>query len=425
MRKKEKTSQKTSVDKVSSIEDEVLEVVVEGDKGFNTFEVVVIIILSILFGFVVGCIISFSKGSLKGQVVSEEAAEIISTYNSIVNNYYDTIDEKELMNAAISGMINSLDDPYSSYMDDSETTTFNQTVDGEYIGIGVTVAYKDGKCYILDIFSGSTAEKSGLKVNDIIIKVGKKNVADLSLDEISDLIKGKSGTKVKITILRDEEEKSFSVERSSVEVPSVSSKVITKNDKKIGYLLIDTFAANTYKQFNKELKKVEKKNIDSLIIDVRNNPGGHLSQVQKILEKFFDEEVILYQVETKGKKQKIYSTTSEERNYPIAILVNKSSASASEILASSFKDNYKNAYIVGNVTYGKGTIQKALELSSGASIKYTTQKWLTPKGKSINEKGVTPDYEVEQGDTYSSDPTDDNDTQLQKAIEVLIQKESN
>lgn len=424
MHKKEKVKKKNSADKVNSIE-ETLEVVVEKDKGFNTFEVVVIIIISILFGFVVGCIISFSKVSLKGEVVSEEASEIISTYNSIVDNYYDTIDEKELMDAAISGMINSLDDPYSSYMDDSETTSFNQTVDGEYIGIGVTVAYKDGKCYILDMFSGSNAEKSGLKIKDLIIKIGQKDVTNLSLDEISNLIRGKSGTKVKITVIRGEEEKTFSVERSSIEVPSVYSKVITKDDKKIGYLLIDTFAANAYKQFNIELKKVENKNVNGLIIDVRNNSGGYLSQVQKILEKFFDENVVLYQIETKGKKQKIYSTTSEKRNYPMVILVNKSSASASEILVASFKDNYKNSYIVGTITYGKGTIQKSLKLSSGSSIKYTTQKWLTPKGKSINEKGITPDYEVEQGDSYFSDPIDDNDLQLKKAIELLMQKESN
>ena len=185
---------------------------------------------------------------------------------------------------------------------------------------------------------------------------------------------------------------------------------------------MDTFASNTAKQFSKELKKLEKKNVDSLIIDVRNNSGGRLSQVKEILDEFLGNKVEIYRIETKGKVEKVYTSDKIKRNIPVVVLVNEGSASASEILATAFMDRYKNATIVGTVTYGKGTIQKAVELSSGASLKYTTQKWLTSKGEYLQDKGLTPDIEVNQKGEYYDNPTDENDAQLQKAIEVLTTK---
>lgn len=363
--------------------------------------------------------LSYGKNTFTGKPISKELNEFINTYDSIIENYYDDISEKELVNAAISGMVGSLNDPYSVYMDDSMTEDFNQTVDGEYVGIGVTVSFANNKNEIIEVMPKSPAEKAGFMVGDIIIAVGDKNVENIFGDDLTKYIKGKVGTKVKIKVLRGDKEKTLTVERKVIELESVYNRVIDNGSKKVGVIKVTNFAANTSKQFKKALTSLEKKKVDSLIIDVRGNPGGHLSQATDILSMFFDKKTVLYQMETKGKKTKIYSSTDDSRDYPIVLLVDGGSASASEIIASCFKENYKKATIVGGNTYGKGTVQKAVQLSGGASIKYTTQKWLTSKGKWINDKGIEPDHVVALPEGYCDDPSDANDSQLQKALELL------
>lgn len=391
-------------------------------EGFTTFEVIMIIFISVLFGIIVGCIISVSKLGIIGPNVSKEMQEVITTYNSIINEYYGEVDEKKLMNAAISGMVGILDDPHSVYMNSDDTYNFNQSVDGEYVGLGITITWVEGVCTVVEVAENSPAEKQGIKVDDVIIGVDSKDVTKSTLEEISELLTGEKGTSVSIKMKRGEEEKDFTVTRDIIEIKSVTSKVFEEDNKKIGYMYIDTFASNTYKQFSKQLKKLEKKNIDSLIIDVRGNSGGRLTQVNEILDEFLDKKIEIYRIETKGKEKKVYTTDKTKRNYPVVVLVNDGSASASEILASAFMYNYKNATIVGNTTYGKGTIQKAVELSSGASLKYTTQKWLTSKGESLQDKGLTPEVEVQQVAEYYDNPSDETDAQLKKAIEVLLEK---
>lgn len=391
-------------------------------EGFTTFEVIMIIFISVLFGIIVGCIISVSKLGIIGPNVSKEMQEVITTYNSIINEYYGEVDEKKLMNAAISGMVGILDDPHSVYMNSDDTYNFNQSVDGEYVGLGITITWVEGVCTVVEVAENSPAEKQGIKVDDVIIGVDSKDVTKSTLEEISELLTGEKGTSVSIKMKRGEEEKDFTVTRDVIEIKSVTSKVFEEDNKKIGYMYIDTFASNTYKQFSKQLKKLEKKNIDSLIIDVRGNSGGRLTQVNEILDEFLDKKIEIYRIETKGKEKKVYTTDKTKRNYPVVVLVNDGSASASEILASAFMYNYKKATIVGNTTYGKGTIQKAVELSSGASLKYTTQKWLTSKGESLQDKGLTPEVEVQQVAEYYDNPSDETDAQLKKAIEVLLEK---
>lgn len=391
-------------------------------EGFTTFEVIMIIFISVLFGIIVGCIISVSKLGIIGPNVSKEMQEVITTYNSIINEYYGEVDEKKLMNAAISGMVGILDDPHSVYMNSDDTYNFNQSVDGEYVGLGITITWVEGVCTVVEVAENSPAEKQGIKVDDVIIGVDSKDVTKSTLEEISELLTGEKGTSVSIKMKRGEEEKDFTVTRDVIEIKSVTSKVFEEDNKKIGYMYIDTFASNTYKQFSKQLKKLEKKNIDSLIIDVRGNSGGRLTQVNEILDEFLDKKIEIYRIETKGKEKKVYTTDKTKRDYPVVVLVNDGSASASEILASAFMYNYKKATIVGNTTYGKGTIQKAVELSSGASLKYTTQKWLTSKGESLQDKGLTPEVEVQQVAEYYDNPSDETDAQLKKAIEVLLEK---
>lgn len=405
---------KRKVVEKEEFDDDVREVVVERDNGFNTIEVIVIILISILFGVVVGCILNSDRTF--GTAVSDEVNEIVSTYDAILENYYEEVDASELADAAVSGMISILDDPYSIYMDSNDTDSFLESVNGSFVGVGITVEWCDNIFRVVEVLDDSPAADAGLKIDDIIIKIDGKNVDDLSLDELSNSIKGKVGTKVKITVKRGEEEVTVTAKRSVVEIPSVTSKLYENN---VGYIGIDSFSATTYDQFNKVFKNLKDKDINSLIIDVRDNPGGKLGQVNKILDLFFNKKTVLYQIVTKDKTTKVYADDSNKESMPVVVLVNHESASAAEILAASFKDNYKNATIVGSVTYGKGTIQKAVELSSGASIKYTTQKWLTPKGEWINEKGIIPDEAVNQSDEYCLNPIYENDLQLQKAVEVL------
>lgn len=388
---------------------------------FTLSEMLSITVIAILIGILIGSSTAYSGDSITVTKIPEDLEEFITTYNNIKENYYDKVKEDKLIDSAIKGMVDSLEDPYTEYLQNNDSKTFNESVDGEYVGIGATVSYDGTTFTITEMFNNSPAKKAGLEVGDQLIEVSGKKTSDLDLEKVSDLIKGKSGSKVKIKVLRKEEEKEYTLKRSKITVPSVISEIFEKEDKKIGYISIDIFSSNTDKQFKKELKKLEKKKIDSLIIDVRSNPGGHLVQVTNILELFAKKNKVLYRIEKKGSVKKIKDSTKESRNYDIAVLINGASASASEILASTLRD-VNGAILIGKTTYGKGTVQNAYQLSTGATLKYTTQKWLTSKGKLIDGKGITPHYEVDLDEKYYNEPITDNDNQLQKAIELLTEE---
>ena len=425
---KKNVHKKTFDDKseLSMDDNEIREIIVERKTGFNMAEVIVIIILSILFGGIIGGVITYSYNNkdhnISDSKISSDLDEFVFTYNNILDNYYESVDKKELLNAAIEGMINSLGDDYSSYMNSSETETFNQTVDGEYTGIGATVSNVNGKNQIVALFQKSPAVKAGLKVGDVFSKIDGKDVSSFDIDKLTNMIKGGKGTTVNISVIRGDDTVTVKVVRNNIEIPSVSSKVFDFNSHKVGYITVSTFASNTYSQFNKELNNLEKKNIDSLIVDLRDNPGGHLNQVTSILSLFLPKNKILYQLETKGVKQPVYSLNNKKRTYKVAVLINSNSASASEIMAAGFKESYPDSIIVGVNSYGKGTVQQAYELSSGSSLKFTVQKWLTPNGNWINEVGVTPDEVVELDSSYWDNPTYDSDNQLQKALQLVTTK---
>lgn len=380
--------------------------------SFTLMEVIVIVLISILFGGIIGSLVTSSKSIKKDSYLEE----FYSTYDNLIQEYYKKVDKSELIDSAIEGMINYLGDPYSTFMDSEESQDFNTTVNGEYEGIGITVAMISSKPTIVSIFDSSPAAKAGMKAGDIITQINDQKITDQSLEEIIEMIKKKK--KVQLVALRDEKEYSFTVSLSTVTIPSVSSEVYEKEGKKIGMLSVSVFAANTYQQFRDELEKLEKKKIDSLVIDVRDNPGGHLTQVSDVLSLFLDKKKVLYQIKTGEKKTKVYAKTNQKRSYPIAVLINQSSASAAEILAGAMKESY-HATIIGVNSYGKGTVQKEYSLSSGSSIKYTTEEWLTPDGNNIHKKGIQPDMEVNLSDEYKNDPTEENDNQLQAALTFL------
>ena len=407
------------------VEDDIREIVVEHKSGFNTIEVLIIIIISIAFGVVVGCSVTFFRQEYRGEKVSSSLQELIAVYNNILEDYYKNIDERDLVDAAVEGMLSSLDDPYSTYMDEENAATFNETVDGSYIGIGITIAMNaDKKFYVVSVVDDSPAEKANIQVGDYLLKIGDQLLEGLNLSDVTSIIKKDEKTTLELTLERDGKEVVKEVKPATIDFISVTSDVYALNNGNAGYISIGTFAANTFQQFKTELKKLEKKNINSLIIDVRSNPGGHLSQTKNILELFMKKNTILYQVQFKDDINKIKDNTKKSRSYPVVILINSSSASAAEILAASFRDSYSDATLIGETTYGKGTVQTAYTLSDGTSVKYTTEKWLTPKGKWIDGKGITPNRVVQLTEEYLTNPIPENDLQLQTALDFL-EKERN
>ena len=389
------------------------------NKKYNLMEVIAIMIITGIFGMLAGGVLMYGKGSLN-YGIKKELSEFVDTYTEILNEYYKDVKEDGLLEAGINGMVNYLGDPYSVFMDNEESTAFNEKVSGEYVGIGTEIIQynEDLRVEFSNVYEDGPAYEAGIRKGDILKKVDNKEIKDMSLSEISKIVKGKEDTFVNITILRGDEELTFKVKRRSIDLNSVHSQVLDYNDKKVGYIQIDIFAANTNKQFKKELEKLEKNKIDSLIIDVRGNSGGYLNTVSDILSMFLKKGELIYQLKTKDKIEKIYDKTNESRNYKVAVLVNGGSASASELLTAAMKDTYK-AYTVGTTTFGKSKVQKTHDLSNGTSIKFTFQEWLTPDGVSVGEKGIEPEYEVKY-----EPATEENeyDSQVQKALDLLTDK---
>lgn len=416
---------KTVEDKPEVVKEiEIREVIVEKKAGFNYAEVIVIMIITLILGGVIGSFINYITTSKKPEkeivsTVPNDLREFVNTYNNIMNDYYEEVNKEELLEAGINGMLEYLGDDYSVYMDQETSNNFNEQVEGKYTGIGVEIIQEsEDRIYISRVFENSPASKAGLKQGDVFIKVDGEDVTGKTAADISSLIKGSKTGKVEVVVKRGEEEKTFTLTLKQVEIESVTSKIFEKNGKKIGYLELSIFASNTHTQFEKKLLELEGKNIDSLIIDVRDNSGGYLSTVTDIASLFMNKSKVIYQLDTKGVVEQIYSKTNTSRKYDIAVLINRNSASASEILAAALQESY-GATVVGTNSFGKGTVQKAYQLESGATVKYTIQKWLTPNGNWVNEVGVKPDVEVNLENDYYLNPSDDTDNQLQKAIEEL------
>lgn len=410
------------------VEDEqnasVREIIVEKKVGFNYLEVILIMIITLIIGgFLGGFVNQFVTKPTKQEssTVSDEFQEFLNTYEDIKENYYEEIDEGEMLSAGIKGMIDYLGDKYSVYMDEEETEEFNEQVEGKYVGIGTEIMQlEDGSVIVSNPFEGSPAAKAGLQAGDVIIRVNDTDATGKTSSEVSNLIKKSADSTVNITVRRDDEEKTFTIERETIEIESVDSSVFDVNDKKVGYIYVSIFAANTYQQFEQALEDLEEDGIDSLVIDVRSNSGGYLDCVTEIASLFLGKGKVIYQLDTKGIVEKVYDETKTKRDYPIAVLINSSSASASEILAASLKESY-GAEVVGVNSYGKGTVQRAYQLENGATVKYTIQKWLTPDGNWINEVGVEPTLRVEMNVDYYQNPSDETDNQLQEALKKVAE----
>lgn len=400
-------------------------VIFERDRNslYSFKEVVVIMFFSLGLGFF-ACL-SFVKIFNNGRsymALSNDLSKFIDTYYAIKDNYYGDLDNEKLVDSAIKGMISAVGDEYTSYSDIETTDNFKQTVSGIYEGIGCTVGVNlDNKIVVVDIFKNSPSEKAGLKIGDIIIKIDGEDFIGKSSTDMANYVKSSKNSKVVLTIIRDDNTLELEIERKKIEIPYVNGEIIVKDDMKIGYIDISLFSSTIYDQFKSELENLEKENINGLVIDVRGNSGGYLSGVTDIINLFLKKGDVIYQLEGSNKKQVIKDTTKEKRSYPIAVLVNGGSASASEILASAIKESY-NGYVVGTKTYGKGTVQQTTSLPDGSMVKYTVQKWLTPNGNWINEVGVEPTDIIELDVSYAENPSKENDNQLQKALELVTKK---
>ena len=388
-------------------------------ESYSFDEVFSITIFSLLLG-VLACfsILTILNKGKNYFVLSKELAKFVDAYDAIVNNYYKEVDKDKLVESAINGMVSSVGDEYTSYSDKDVTDNFNEAVNGKYMGIGALIMKSENDLVIYKIFEDSPSYRAGLKDGDIILKLDDKDTKDMSVNDIASIVKNDDNKEVKLLVKRGEENLDITIVKDMVELPVVSGKVINHNDKKIGYISLSIFSSVASEQFNKQLVKLEKEGISGLVIDVRGNSGGYLTTVTDIVSYFLKKGDIIYKLEVNDKVTVRKDKTKESRDYPVAVLIDKNSASASEILASSIKESY-NGYVVGTNSYGKGTVQQTLVLSDGSMIKYTIEKWLTPLGNWINEEGVVPTNYVELSSEYLNNPVFENDNQLNKALELV------
>ena len=409
-------SEKITKPKVKKVEIE--EKIIDNQK-YSSFELVLIFVICALIFSLVGYFIGKKADLSNGDysTATKEIQKFIEEYNYILENYYGDIDKDELISNAIKGMVSSLDE-YSQFVDE-DSNNFSITLAGEYEGLGVGITMTtDNEIIISSIYPNSHAEKAGLNIYDVITKFNDESVEGLSTSDLVDKISNTDS--IKLTILRGTEELTFDLKKEKVVIESVHSEMKENN---IGYIKVDIFANNTYSQFQKALTKLENDGMESLIIDLRGNSGGHLLAVENMLSLFMNDTHVIYQTEDKNGIEKIYSTGNKDKTYKIVILQNLGSASASEVMATSLREQL-GAYIIGNTSYGKGTIQNLQTISGVGQYKVTTKKWLTSNGEWINEVGVKPNLEISLSEDYYKNPTLENDSQYQAAIKYLNEKEN-
>ncbi len=342
------------------------------------------------------------------KVVSEHITTFIDMYTEVVDNFYEEVDQKGMIDAALDGMLGYLEDNYSIHLDKEETEDLSQSLDGTYQGIGI-LAYGN---VVAQVYEGSSAEKAGIKVNDEIIEINGKEITMNNFDKITEYLEKDKKNEVKVK--RDGKVQVFSMTIGEVYMPSTSENVIISKGKNIGYISLSTFSLNSAADFQESLIKLNKdKKIDSLIIDLRGNTGGYLNSASNISKIFLEEGKTIYSLDNKDGKVVYKDDTKQKMEIEVVVLLNQVSASAAEVLAGALKDSY-GATIVGMTSFGKGTVQTTKRYGD-TMIKYTSAKWLRPNGECVDGIGIKPDYEVEveiKNNTMY-------DKQLDKAIELL------
>tara|TARA_B100001989_G_C24538575_1_gene466077 strand:- start:305 stop:1441 length:1137 start_codon:yes stop_codon:yes gene_type:complete len=367
-------------------------------------------------------ILFFFSSSLKANTKSELFNKIDlfgEVLDKIKSEYVDEIDQVEVMDSAINGVLQSLD-PYSAYMSPELFKSMQTDTRGEFGGLGIEIGMEAGVVKVISPIQDTPADKAGIKAGDYIVRINDVQVQGKTLMEAVKLMRGPVGSEINLTIRRKNVKKvlNFKIKRAIIEVKSVETKILNKK-KDIGYIRLKSFNQNTDDQLFKEIKKMEKNRPIGYILDVRNNPGGLLTQAISITDFFLDEGEI---VSTKGRKisesRKFFAKSGDGINgKPIIVLINNGSASASEILAGALKD-HKRAIILGENSYGKGSVQSIIPLNNGGGMRLTISKYYLPSGKSISEVGVAPDIFVEESDE-NFEISSDKDNQLNYAINLF------
>lgn len=368
---------------------------------------------------------SSKDNALLSQENQKHMAQMEAMKELIDENFLFDYDEKQLYDGSLKGMFENLKDPYTAYYTKDEFDKLMEGVNGKYAGIGVAVqASEEGYIKAISVFDDSPAKKAGIQVGDYITKVDGESYSSDQMEEAVSKIKGNVGEKVKITVLRKNdkekvEEKEIEVERADVKVDTVDSKVVEKDGKNVGYIKIKEFEDVTKEEFAKELKSLKDQDVDGIVMDLRNNPGGSLDVCLAIADTFLDEGVIVSTVDKKG-EEIVENSDKDMDKTPMTVLINENSASASEILAGAFKDRQR-AKIIGETSFGKGIVQKLFPLEDGSGVKITISEYFTPNKTKIHKIGVKPDIEVDNKDDYIIDIENlDQDDQFNKAMDTLL-----
>ncbi|MBO0441312.1 S41 family peptidase [Candidatus Enterococcus ikei] len=333
---------------------------------------------------------------------NSDLKKVDNLYNEIVTNYVGKVDEKKLVDGALKGMTEALDDPYSSYLNEPEADELDQSLAGSFEGIGATMTMKEDLPTVAQApIDGSPAAKAGMKTNDTIIKVDDEETQGKTLSEVVSKIRGKKGTEVRLTIVRGNETFELKLTRDTIPIETVKGE-LDKKDSSIGSIKITSFGANTYKELQDTIKNLRKDGATSFVIDLRQNPGGLLNQVEQMASMFLkDGKTIIKFEDKKGNISEETASSNLDGGFkvtePTVVLVDEGSASASEIFAAALKES-GNKKIIGTKTFGKGTVQTVKNLNDKSEIKLTVLKWLTPKGQWIHEKGLEPTIKADYPD---------------------------
>ncbi len=344
----------------------------------------------------------------------------LDTIQMYLDQYYlYNIDDEMLEDSLAAGLLNGIDDKYAKYYTKEEFDQLMEETSGSYGGIGISIIMNDdGQVEVYKVFKDSPAEKAGIQVKDIIVEADlERNFEDI--DQLVSIVRGEEGTTVDIVVSRDGKEIPMTVERRIIDMETVSYKMLENN---IGYIQLTEFDTISVDQFNSALDALESQGMTSLILDLRDNPGGDYDTVVAMADRVLPEGKITTVVDKNGTEQTEYSDEEHQISIPMAVLINENSASASELFTGAIKD-YGIATIVGETSYGKGIVQSIFRLEDGSGMKFTTEEYLTPNGNHINGVGVVPDIEVSIPEEAYEDGeiTEEEDVQLQKAIEVLTQ----
>lgn len=333
----------------------------------------------------------------------------ITAYRFIETKYVNDTDDVKLIDGAIDGMVKSLNDPHSNYLSPKMYKTLMEQTEGSFAGIGVVMGMdNEQKIHIVGIMENSPGQKAGLQEGDEILAVDGVPVTQMAFDEVAAHVRGQAGTDVVLTIMRDNANQDITITRDNIKLKTVGHKMLDNN---IGYIQIVSFSEDTANEFNEAYNDLKNQGMKALVLDLRNNPGGLLTTCVEIAKKLVPKGEIVSIVDKQGNKE-TYSSSLEVPEYPLVVLINKNSASASEILSGAIQDT-KAGTIIGNTSYGKGSVQTILPMFEDDAVKLTIAKYYTPSGRSIDGTGITPDIEINLDENATSD------TQLDKALEVL------